>query len=808
MLTKLKSILLWPFTVDNSSFTEKGLKKGLISVIFIAALLFSLYKAAIYYYDIYYLPIDAEMAVDDYFIQDEAKILKNHYNTGFPYISAAVNLHFNSIKEKPQIVTIVEPYLPNNETEVSRANKLFNEIGIGSAEYNNGILIYVAGIDDFSFKIEVGYGLEDVITDSKAGMILDNAFSKVGGKENLNNKNINEVLVYIFTDIANIIAAKYNVDISKDLKQQSFSNISYYEPLDDLGLFLKYYMIAVCCIIILLIFSKRYIAMIIFLPVFVITMIELLFNFGIFAFAALVFFPVFLSIYMYDSDKKSNKKNKKKNKKDKENQIESASEKNQDNKLNQENISQDNTLLENSETVNLVKEDDVIENIDKNNTQNSASKNLLSLTFIPQKNKFDFSNMSYRFVLFYSALFFIIYFGILYNIAFIDYKSISREIISPEELTVDKKLHSYTNINELAGYYKEGYNTYILDDSFSKELYGINYLFQQSEYKPKIAAHFIKENTSEGSISLDKLYSYYQLDKLENKNGLLIVFYYNPDNNKSRMEMIAGDGLKSILSDYDMEGIKRLALEHTYHGETLYMDSDFTIKEPKDYTKKVFMNTIKKAEQTLGKESEIDAEKQAQMITNVLGLVNKNNEFSRMNMIITYKENGNCAKVLQEAVEQSAYIIADAYKINIDDEKLLTYYTMPSYVEVSKHSVYSLIKFIILIVAFLVILIVTVYIRFTRKVSLYGLALVVALFIAADINSAITDILSVSVLALIFIISIISLILGVGGSSGGGRFRSRSSRSGGSGFGGSSRSRSGRSFRGGGRSGGGGAFRR
>lgn len=416
--------------------------------------------------------------------------------------------------------------------------------------------------------------------------------------------------------------------------------------------------------------------------------------------------------------------------------------------------------------------------------------------------------MSYRFVLFYSALFFIIYFGILYNIAFIDYKSISREIITPEELTVDKKLHSYTNINELAGYYKEGYNTYILDDSFSKELYGINYLFQQSEYKPKIAAHFIKENTSANSISLDKLYSYYQLDKLENKNGLLIVFYYNPDNNKSRMEMIAGDGLKSILSDYDMEGIKRLALEHTYHGETLYMDSDFTIKEPKDYTKKVFMNTIKKAEQTLGKESEIDADKQAQMITNVLGLVNKNNEFSRMNMIITYKENGNCAKVLQEAVEQSAYIIADAYKINIDDEKLLTYYTMPSYVEVSKHSVYSLIKFIILIVAFLVILIVTVYIRFTRKVSLYGLALVVALFIAADINSVITDILSVSVLALIFIISIISLILGVGGSSGGGRFRSRRSRSGGSGFGGSSRSRSGRSFRGGGRSGGGGAFRR
>lgn len=797
MLTKIKNILLWPFTVDNATFIEKGFKTGLISVIFIAALLFSFYKAGIYYYDIYYLPIDAEQAVDDYFIQDKAKILKNSFNAGFPYISAAVNLHFDSIKEKPQIVTIVEPYLPENETVLDRANKLFNEIGIGSAEYNNGVLIYVTGIDDFSFKIEVGYGLEDIITDSKAGMILDNAFSKIGGKENLSDNSINEVLRYIFTDIANNIAAKYNVDISKDLKQQSFSYISYHEPLDDLGLFLKYYMIAVCCIIILLIFSKRYIAMIIFFPVFVITMIELLFNVGIFAFAALVFLPVFLSIYMFDSDKKSNKKNK--NKKDKENQIDSACQNNQDNKLNQENISQDDTQLENSKTANLIKEKNITE---------SVNKSLLSLIFIPQKNKFDFSNMPYQFVLFYSALFFIIYCSILYNISFIDYKSISREIISPEELTVDKKLNTYTNINGVAGYYKEGNNTYILDDSFSKELYGINYLFQQSKDKPKIAAYFVKEDITNKTTSLEKIYSYYKLDKLENKNGLLIVFYYNPDNNKSRMEMMAGDGLKSVLSEYDIENIKRIALEHTYHGEKLYMDSDFTIKEPKDYTKKVFMNTIQQVEQTLGTKSEIDAEKQAQMLANVLNMVNKNDEFSRMNLIMTYKEKGNCAIVLQEAVKQSAHIIADAYKINIDDDKLLTYYTLSAYVEVSNHSKYSLFKFIILMVVFLAVLIVTLFIRSIRKVSLYGLALTVALFIMADINSFITHILSLSVLALFFIAGIISLILGGGSFSGGGRFRSRRSRSGGSGFGGLSRSRSGRSFRGGGRSGGGGAFRR
>ena len=84
---------------------------------------------------------------------------------------------------------------------MKRANTLFNEIGIGSAEYNNGVLIYLAA-NDVSFKIEVGYGLEDVITDSTAGRILDNAIYNAGGKDNISESNISSVLLSIFTDIA------------------------------------------------------------------------------------------------------------------------------------------------------------------------------------------------------------------------------------------------------------------------------------------------------------------------------------------------------------------------------------------------------------------------------------------------------------------------------------------------------------------------------------------------------------------------------------------------------------------------------
>lgn len=767
MLTKIKNILLWPFKVDNAFCSEKGIKTCLISIICLTAAFFSLYKAGKYYYDIYYLPIDAEMAVETYFIQDKAKILKNSHNAEFPYISAAVNLHFNSIKEKPQIVTIVEPDLTENETEEARANKLFNEIGIGSAEYNNGVLIYVNGIYDFSFKIEVGYGLEDVITDSKAGIILDNAFNKIGGKENLSDDNINKVLVYIFIDIANIIAEKYNVNISEDLKQQSFSYITYYEPLDNLGLFLKYYMIAACCIIVLLIFSKRYAAMIIFFPVLIVMIFELISDNGIFAIVALIFLPVVLSIYMSDEDAKSYKKNKK----------------------------------------------------DKDNTQNGILKNLLALILIPQKNKFDFSNMPYQFILFYSSLFFAVSLYILYSVNFIDYKSVEEEI-NKKEATVEEKLSIYTNTNGLAGYYKKGYNTYVLDDSFSKELYGINYLFQQSKYKPKIAAVFIKENSLNSKISTERLFSKYKLDKLENNNGLLIIYYYNSEKNESRIDMIAGDGLKSILSESYMEDIKKIALEHAYHGEELYMDSNLIIQEPDNYSKQMFMRTIEKAERTVGYKIEVSVEKQEEIINNLLGFVNEDNELSRARMILSYKENGNCIQVLREAVKQSADVIAKAYNIKIYDEKLLSYYAIPYEHEISQKSIYALIEIIKAAVFFIVLFAVIIFVHSFRKVALYGLILAVVSAFVLDIDSFLTDILVGIAVVLIIGFGIVSGIFSKEGSSNGGSYRSgSSSRSGsGSSFGGFSRSRSshsfggggrsGRSFGGGGRSGGGGVFRR
>ena len=61
----------------------------------------------------------------------------------------------------------------DDETIESYAVKLFKEWGIGQKDKNNGVL-FLTAINDRKVRIEVGYGLEGVLTDAQSNGIIQN----------------------------------------------------------------------------------------------------------------------------------------------------------------------------------------------------------------------------------------------------------------------------------------------------------------------------------------------------------------------------------------------------------------------------------------------------------------------------------------------------------------------------------------------------------------------------------------------------------------------------------------------------------
>jgi uncharacterized protein len=70
-------------------------------------------------------------------------------------------------------VAVVTVLTLDGDTIEDYAVRLFESWGIGQAEADNGVL-FVTALAERQVRIEVGYGLEPVITDGRAGRILDN----------------------------------------------------------------------------------------------------------------------------------------------------------------------------------------------------------------------------------------------------------------------------------------------------------------------------------------------------------------------------------------------------------------------------------------------------------------------------------------------------------------------------------------------------------------------------------------------------------------------------------------------------------
>lgn len=108
-----------------------------------------------------------KQATSNFYVNDYANVLSEDVEKHIMDNSVAL---YNA--DKTQIVVSVVESLEGMVIEDYALN-MFRDFGIGDKEKNNGILILLSTTDR-KVRIEVGYGLEGIINDAKAGRIIDN----------------------------------------------------------------------------------------------------------------------------------------------------------------------------------------------------------------------------------------------------------------------------------------------------------------------------------------------------------------------------------------------------------------------------------------------------------------------------------------------------------------------------------------------------------------------------------------------------------------------------------------------------------
>jgi uncharacterized protein len=133
------------------------------------------------------------------FVSDNAKVLKDETKQKI----YQMNKEFSQFNEGQQLMVVTIQSLPKSATIESFATEVFNQLGIGQAGKDNGIL-YLMSIKDRKTRIEVGYGLESTVTDYQAGSILDDEDTVSDFKSKAYDKGTNRIVDQLYSYIGSI----------------------------------------------------------------------------------------------------------------------------------------------------------------------------------------------------------------------------------------------------------------------------------------------------------------------------------------------------------------------------------------------------------------------------------------------------------------------------------------------------------------------------------------------------------------------------------------------------------------------------
>ena len=143
------------------------------------------------------------------FVSDNAKMLSQKTKEKIYQLNKQLAASTNGA----QFVVVTIPELPRGEDIESYANTIFNQLGIGDKNENNGVL-YLVALDEREFRLEVGYGLEGLIPDGKADDIINDDDVVEAFKDEDYDRGVNQVLDEVFA-IMNTKTALVDSQIKK-----------------------------------------------------------------------------------------------------------------------------------------------------------------------------------------------------------------------------------------------------------------------------------------------------------------------------------------------------------------------------------------------------------------------------------------------------------------------------------------------------------------------------------------------------------------------------------------------------------------
>src|SRR5580698_7714506 len=114
--------------------------------------------------------------------------------------------HQIEVKAHAQIAVVTIHSLDGSDIE-SYAVALFHQWGVGSKSKDTGVLILYA-IDDHRARIEVGYGLEPILTDGKVTSFQREAIPL------MRSGNYSQALLLVTTRVANVIAQDAGIQLT------------------------------------------------------------------------------------------------------------------------------------------------------------------------------------------------------------------------------------------------------------------------------------------------------------------------------------------------------------------------------------------------------------------------------------------------------------------------------------------------------------------------------------------------------------------------------------------------------------------